>query len=40
MSLVLILVIIDSIFIVQLLGVSPQSPYADRTIESVGVVPG
>ena len=40
MSLVLVLVIIDSIFVVQLLGVSPQSPYTDRTVEGIGVVPG
>ena len=39
-SLVLVLVIIDSIFVVQLLGVSPQSPYTDRTVEGIGVVPG
>ena len=39
MSLVLILVIIDSSFVVQLLGVSPRSPYTDRTVEGVGVIP-
>ena len=39
MSLVLVLVITDSILVVQLLGVSLQSPYADRTVEGVGVVP-
>ena len=39
LSLVLVL-IIDSIFVVRLLGVSPQSPYTDRMIENVGVIPG
>ena len=38
-SLVFVLDIIDSIFVVQLLGVSPQSSDADRTVEGSGVVP-
>ena len=36
LSLVFVLVIIDSISVMHLLGVSLQSPYADRTVEGSG----